>query len=129
VSTRIKAKQLDPESATINQVPVADGLGAVSWQTQAGTVVEIDDTDSPYPVTTATTVLCDAVAAAIIVGLPAAAGKLGVVIHVKKVDSSANTVTIDGNAAETIDGVLTQVLRRQWASLQLQSNGTNWYIL
>ena len=40
---------------------------------------------------------------------------------------AANAVTIDANAAETIDGALTQVLAAQWAFKRMVSNGTSWF--
>ena len=52
----------------------------------------------------------------------------GKIIVVKKIDSSANAVTVDGNASETIDGAATTVLTAQWATVTLQVNtaGTAW---
>ena len=48
---------------------------------------------------------------------------------IKKIDASANTVTIDADGAETIDGALTQVLSSQWEAITIQSNGVSWIIL
>lgn len=45
-----------------------------------------------------------------------------------KIDSSANTVTIDGAASETINGALTKVLGSQWATITIVCDGTNWVI-
>jgi Cu/Ag efflux protein CusF len=128
---RLRIKWLDSEAATSGQVPTADGSGGAAWQDQAewALVVTITSAASPYTITTATTVLCNATGGAITVNLPAASGNSGKILNIKKTDSSANQVTVDGNAAETIDGALTQVLKKQWASLQLQSDGANWYIL
>ena len=51
-------------------------------------------------------------------------------IHViKKIDSSINTVTIDPNGTETIDGASTYVLAVQYSTVVIQSNGTNWFIV
>ena len=50
------------------------------------------------------------------------------VYHIKKTDSSLNTVTVDGNGTETIDGGLTAVIENQFESLLLASNGSNWSI-
>src|SRR6185369_17208968 len=47
---------------------------------------------------------------------------------IKKIDASANTVTIDAAGAETIDGALTVVLTTQYQSVTIQSNGTGWDI-
>lgn len=58
--------------------------------------------------------------------LPPAAGIQGKVYTVKKTDSSTNTVTIDGNAAETIDGAATFVLNSENESVIIISDGSNW---
>jgi len=75
------------------------------------------------------TILADATSAAIVTNLPAAASTVGQIITVKKIDASVNTVTIDPNASELIDGATTNVLSTQWASLTFQSNGTSWFII
>lgn len=65
---------------------------------------------------------------AIIVTLKPAAEAEGKKITVKKIDSSANTVTIDGNGSETIDDALTQIIISQYDSIDLMSDGTEWWI-
>lgn len=81
------------------------------------------------------TVLCNAASGAITLTLPTAASAynsttgVGQIYVVKKIDSSANTVTLDGNGSETIDGAATQALTTQWAVLRIQSNGSAWYII
>jgi hypothetical protein len=90
------------------------------------------------PATAATTLsassprtqLADATAGAFSINLPTAASASGLPpFNIKKIDASANAVTIDPNGAETIDGATTLVLNTQWQSAQLQSNGTAWYLL
>ncbi len=48
---------------------------------------------------------------------------------IKKTDVSANAVTIDGNGAETIDGATTQSLPAQYDSMEVVTNGTEWFII
>jgi hypothetical protein len=48
---------------------------------------------------------------------------------VKKTDSSTNTVTIDGNASETIDGATTLVLYSQYESARLRCDGANFSVI
>lgn len=43
----------------------------------------------------------------------------------KKIDSSGNTVTIQG----TVDGIVNPVLSTQWQSQTIQSDGFGWYLL
>ena len=72
-------------------------------------------------------VLCDCTSNAITINLPAA--QSGRQYHIKKIDSSSNTVTIDGNGAETIDGALTQVISAQYESITIVCDGSNWHII
>lgn len=76
------------------------------------------------------TILADATSAGFTVTLLAAstAGD-GYEIAIKKTDSSANKVTIDANASETIDGDLTKVLQTQYSWVVLRSDGSNWHIV
>jgi hypothetical protein len=73
------------------------------------------------------TVLVDASIAARVITLPPAASAKYRQYCVKKVDASANTVTVDAAGAETIDGALTVVLTLQWERITIQSNGTAWF--
>lgn len=80
--------------------------------TQAGSVFEVDASSGSVNAT-----------------LPLAADATnGFEITIKKTDSSANAVTIDGNGAETIDGATTQTLSNQYDSMILVCDGTEWHI-
>ena len=82
------------------------------------------------------TILVDATTGNITITLPTAASaynstdNTGLILKIKRVasDSSANSVTIDGNGAETIDNALTQsvVAAEVWV---LQSDGTEWHAI
>jgi len=74
------------------------------------------------------TVLCDATSASITVNLPTAVSNTATFTF-KKVDSSANTVTVDGNGTETIEGSLTAVISVQYVSITIVSNNTNWSVI
>lgn len=50
----------------------------------------------------------------------------GFIVYVRKSDASANTVTIDGNGAETINGSTTLVLSNRYDGRMLICDGTNW---
>lgn len=74
------------------------------------------------------TITADATSGSFTVNLPAAAtAGSGFKVTIKKIDSSANTVTIDPSGAETIDGSSTVVLGSQYAVVNLVCNGTTWY--
>lgn len=89
------------------------------------------NSSTPYTETVTTgqkAVLHNATGASITHNLPTAVGNTAV-LTIKKIDASANTVTVDGNSTETIDGGTTAVLRRQYESITLVSDGTNWVII
>ena len=71
----------------------------------------------------------DATLAASTINLLTAANRTGQQIIIKKIDVSANTVTIDPSGAQTIDGSATNVLSSQYDSITLVSDGTNWIIV
>ncbi len=73
--------------------------------------------------------LCDASGGAITLNLPAIAGNTAE-FQIKKTDASANTVTVDGNAAETIDGGATAVILAQYAAVDLvAATASNWAVV
>ena len=73
--------------------------------------------------------LATAGAGGITLTLPTAVGATGYVYVIKKVDTAAGTVTIDGNAAETIDGAATKVLYFEDESITVVSDNSNWHII
>ncbi len=75
------------------------------------------------------TVRCDCTSNNITANLPAASSNTGLVLVIKKVDSTGNTVTIDGNGTDLIDGNSTLAISTQYGTYTVQSNGTGWDIL
>jgi len=65
----------------------------------------------------------------ITITLPAAVDNTGRIYNIKKVDATAYTVIVDGNGAEEIDGATTQTIVVQYDSLQIQCDGSQWFIL
>ena len=61
------------------------------------------------------------------VTLPASSGKTGRILIIK--NSGAGTITVDGNASETIDGASTYSIAVQYGTIQIMSDGTNWKII
>lgn len=91
----------------------------------------LTNTDSPYTVlATDGILLCDCSSGAITVNLPAVAtSDDGRRLDIKKIDSSANAVTVDGNSAETIDDSTTIVLSDQYNSITIITDQTEWWII
>ncbi len=73
--------------------------------------------------------LCDASGGGFTVSLPMAGAYKGVRFYVKKIDATANAVTIDGNGSETIDGSATAVIVVPNLCLTVVSDGTEWWIV
>ncbi len=71
----------------------------------------------------------DASSAPVTVTLPPATGLNGFRFHIKKIDVTANAVTVDADGSETIDGSLTVVISGQNDSIPVNGDGTNWIIL
>ena len=61
------------------------------------------------------------------VTLPASSGRTGRILIIK--NSGAGTITVDGNASETIDGATTYAISVQYGTIQIMSDGTNWKII
>lgn len=74
-------------------------------------------------------ILVDATTGAVTVNLPSAASSRGAALVVKKIDASANAVTIDASGSETIDGATTQALAAQYDSLTLICDASQWWIV
>lgn len=71
---------------------------------------------------------CDTTSGSITATLPAAALSSGLRLTFIKTDSSANSLIIDGNAAETINGAATWTSAGQYSSITVICDGTGWFI-
>jgi len=75
------------------------------------------------------TVLANASSAAFTVTLPDATTCSGREYVIKKIDSSANAVTVGVTGTQTIDGASSRSLASQYKYITVQSDGSNWYII
>lgn len=94
-----------------------------SLNLQSQTVVSKTFADSPYTASNGEYIVYNAAGGASTVNLPAGATGLKVVV---KKQGDSNTVTVDGNAAETIDGQATYVLSSTYEAATFTWNGTEW---
>ena len=115
-------------------VTATDAGGGEATATIPGAVaptVTVVTAAGPYNVTGSDEIIIinQTVGAAITVNLPAI-GTTGRELIIKdgKGDAGTNNITIDGNGAETIDGLTTQVLNGDYWSLSLVDNGTEWSV-
>jgi len=104
-------------------------LSALDVNGSFGTAVSTITAASATLDATHHTILADATSNSITINLPAVATSGRRRYEIKKIDSTANTVTIDGNASETIDGAATYVISTQYQSVTIQSDGSNWWVL
>jgi len=75
------------------------------------------------------TILCDASGGVITITLPDVVEFSGFKFYIKKIDVSANDVTIDGNGAN-VENASTRLLSGSGRpSLETQSDGTEWWII
>ena len=84
-----------------------------------------------YTATAETVIVCDATNDNVTINLPAASTVTNRIYQIKKIAPASKTATctVDGNAAETIDGATTQVIKRRYDSIDIVSDGSNWHIL
>lgn len=88
----------------------------------------ITDADTPFTLSDEAYLICDSTNSVLVVNLPAAATTTGRAYRIKNSGAVANDVTVDANASETIDGVLTVTLIDKEA-LTIVSDGSNWHIM
>jgi len=72
------------------------------------------------------TIFANAASGAITITLPTPANMQNLTVNVFKTDSSANVVTVSGGTSN-INGAVTFTLTTQYASVEIKSNGTQFY--
>jgi hypothetical protein len=94
--------------------------------TAAGLATAYSAKTTAYTTTTSDSVInCDTTSAGFTVTLVTAVGNAGLQQTFKKI-VAANTLTIDPNGAQTIDGAATVALTAQYDSITVVSDGANW---
>lgn len=122
---------LDIVNDKISKIPKPKKQTLNLWRggTEGYTIIESSDATITASATTGTVIyLLDCSSGNITFNLPSAIGNTASIV-VKKVDSSANTITLDATGSETIDGSGTYVINGQYYSQNLISSGGNWYII
>ena len=74
-------------------------------------------------------IMVDATLGPVTITLFTAVGNPGNVLDIKKIDSSANPVTVAPDGSETIDEGLTRILALQYDSLTILPDNIEWWIL
>jgi len=95
-----------------------------------GSIANLVTKTTTYTATIAdNTILGNASAGAFSITLPTSVGANGRLYTIKKVDSSANAVTVATTLSQTIDGQTTKPLSIQYDGVQVQSDGANWVVI
>lgn len=133
VSGNTGCRVVETGGANLNRYSNNDGFDPTSTIIGGASLVENENVVQTSVDTLADefmrTILVDASGANRTITLPTAASAKWRKYIIKKIDATANTVTIDADAAETIDGALTQVLAAQYDFIEIQSDGTQWWIV
>jgi hypothetical protein len=107
---------------------VNQGSGTVAWKYNC---IDTAAKSADYTITDTDmvqTVLMTTGASDRTVTLPTAADNIHRTITVKKVDSGAGKVIIDGEGSETIDGIVSKTLLSQYDSITIICDGAGWHI-
>lgn len=92
-------------------------------------IAHVAKTSGPYTATTSDhVILCDGTSGSFTINLPAVATSDKVTYFIKHISTGANTITVDGNASETIDNATTQALPAGTA-ITIVCDGTEWHII
>jgi hypothetical protein len=110
-------------------VSVTGSISSSGNSARAGDIeTQVSKTANYTIVSTDYFVACDPTSGAITITLPAAASSAGQTFAIRKINASANAVTIDPNAAELIDGAATLAVANN-STKQIICNGTAWLSL
>lgn len=142
VTQAVDLDTIESDTATNNAKVSADGLVTThSDVTDAGSgaIITTDERsklsravvtkvagDSPYTASNYEIVNYETAAGASTVNLPA--GSAGAVVSVK-MGAGTNTLTVDGNSTETIDGALTFTTTQAYSAFNFVWNDTEWMVM
>jgi hypothetical protein len=109
---------------------VATASPQTTLQINGSLSAKIATKTASYSMTTSDfAILANAASGAITITLPSA-GTAGMLVHVKKIDTSANAVKVAGSGGNTIEGSTSKSLSKKYMSLTLIADGTStWYEL
>lgn len=119
---------LPVDAGTSTYVLQTNGSGVTSWVSK--TVLSVTSKTTTYTATAADDIiLVSDAGGSWTLTLFAASGNTGKMLQIKKTNSSTNTVTIDANSSETIDGATTVKLSTQYEYFTIVCDGSNWHIV
>lgn len=120
----------DTVSIDFTLTPVTGGIQITAKALPAGFEYPTRTVTGNYTVlSTDEVIYADASSGAITITLPAAASSTDKRVVVKKIDSTRNIVTVDGNASELVEDETSFDLLLQGEAITLLCDGTEWRIL
>lgn len=119
---------LDKATLTAGEgIDITNGSGSITVAQALDDTKDLSFSDSPYTVLTTDRVLnVDATSGNVTLNLYAISGNEGRWLEIRKSDSSSNTITLDGNGAETINGAATLVISSQYAVEKVRVLSSEW---
>ena len=112
----------------LNGLMPAGKLDSWDGKAEVETSVNIDDGDSPYTPGDETYIIADTSSDTVTINLPTASGLSGKRYFIKNIDGT-NTAEVVGDGTEKIDDLNQQDLVNQYDSLNIVSDGTQWWII
>lgn len=125
----ITRKEVEPGDFALNETEDLWVWTGLSWQDVSSSRNTVEKNVDYTVLGTDGLVLVNADVDSLVLTLPSTASNSGKLYYIKKIDSSNNTVTIDGAGTELIDDAETAVLTVQYESVTLVSDGTAWWIV
>ena len=113
---------------TPNQILSTDGSGSLNLQDLVYNVTA-SLSSSILPIISNFVVFADAISGSFTLTLPDAISTVGKQFHVKKIDNTGNTVTIQPSGSQVIDNASNKVITTPYTSINLVSYSNNWWIV
>ena len=114
---------------TSGQVIQTNGSGTLSWSTPAsGSTLTSSVETTSFNAAVSYIYFVDTSLGDVTATLPAASGNGGALIEFVITDST-NSLILDGNASETIDGATTITYSSTYSHIKIRCDGSNWFRL
>lgn len=112
-------------------IPESDLATAVQTKlnsgSNSGVIFTAVNRTSAYTANNFDFVQCDCASGAINITLPTAV--MGAWVRIRKTDATANAVIIQGQGGATVNDQASHVINIQFASQDIMSDGTNWFLV
>jgi hypothetical protein len=89
----------------------------------------VNNPASPYTPNDGDIIIWDTTSGNKVLSLPAAASSNNFAFNVKKIDNTANTITVDPDGAELIEEGTTAVITSQYEAFSAVCDGTEWWVI